>query len=105
MKSLEANKPEQIEAHLMKRLSAALVLLAWTSAGAFGAPLGTLRAVHNLTNAEAKGQLPVDFVGTVTYYDDRGIDLFVQDGDVAIYVLASPGAKLVPGDTIRVRGK
>jgi diguanylate cyclase (GGDEF)-like protein len=89
----------------MKRLSALLVLAAWATAWAFGAPLGTLRAVHSLSNSEAKRGLPVDFEGTVTYYDTAGTDLFVQDGEQAVYVFAPSGANLVPGDRVRVRGK
>ncbi len=89
----------------MRKVSAALVLLFWATAWAAAAPLATLRAVHSLSGAEAKRALPVDFEGTVTYYDATGRDLFVQDGDVAIYVFAQPGASFVPGDRVRVRGK
>ena len=90
----------------MNRVSAALIiLLCATIAGADPAPLRTLRAVHSLTNAEAKHALPVDFEATVTYYDNEGQDLFVQDGDLAVYIFTKPGAGLVPGDRIRVRGK
>ncbi len=90
----------------MNRLSAALmILLCTTTAAAASAPLKTLRAVHSLTNAEAKSALPVDFEGTVTYYDSAGKDLFVQDGDLAMYVFAEPGGSMVPGDRIRVQGK
>ena len=87
----------------MRKVSAALVLLVWATAWAATAPLPTLRAVHSLTNAEARRALPVDFEGTVTYYDAAGRDLFVQDGDLAVYVFAQPGASFVPGDRVRVR--
>ncbi len=89
----------------MKRFGLALVILSWASAWAIPPTLTTLRAVHSLTNAEARLRLPVDFEATVTYYDNNGRDLFVQDGDLAIYVFAEPGAQFVPGDRIRVRGK
>src|SRR5215469_11787565 len=90
----------------MNRVSAVLIiLLCATSEGAYAAPLRTLRAVHSLTNVEAKQALPVDFEATVTYYDSAGRDLFVQDGELAIYVFAQPGASLVPGDHVRVQGK
>jgi diguanylate cyclase (GGDEF)-like protein len=90
----------------MNRVSAALIILLCAgTAGAATAPLRTLRAVHSLTGAEAKQALPVDFEATVTYYDPAGKDLFVQDGDLAMYVFAAPGAAMVPGDRIRVRGK
>lgn len=88
----------------MKGFGAAIVVLLGTPAWPAHAPL-TLRAVHALSNAEAKHALPVDFDGTVTYYDKAGRDLFVQDGDLAVYVFAPSGANLVPGDRIRVQGK
>jgi diguanylate cyclase (GGDEF)-like protein len=89
----------------MKRFGLALVILSWASAWAMPPALRTLRAVHSLTNAEARLRLPVDFEATVTYYDNNGRDLFVQDGDLAIYVFAVPGAQFIPGDRIRIRGK
>jgi diguanylate cyclase (GGDEF)-like protein len=89
----------------MKRFGLALVILSWASAWAMPPTLTTLRDVHSLTNAEAKLRLPVDFDATVTYYDNQGRDLFVQDGDLAIYVFAQPGAQFLPGDRIRIRGK
>jgi diguanylate cyclase (GGDEF)-like protein len=89
----------------MKKLGLALVILSCASAWAAQPALTTLRAVHTLTGAEAKQQLPVDFEGTVTYYDDQGKDLFVQDGSIAMYVFAPSGAGFVPGDRVRVQGK
>ncbi len=89
----------------MRKVSAALVFLFWTTSWAYSAPLPTLRAVHSLSNDEAKRALPVDFEGTVTYYDPAGRDLFVQDGDLAMYVFTQSGAGFVPGDRVRVRGK
>ncbi|MGA2673963.1 MAG: GGDEF domain-containing protein [Terracidiphilus sp.] len=93
---------------MMKRLIAALVLLpGWTFAAwaAEPATLTSLRAIHALSNAEASHGIPVAFEATVTYYRDYDIDLFVQDGSVAIYVLYKPGAKLLPGDRVLVEGK
>jgi diguanylate cyclase (GGDEF)-like protein len=89
----------------MKRFGLALVILSWASAWAMPPALATLRAVHSLTDAEARLRLPVDFEATVTYYDNQGRDLFVQDGDLAIYVFAESGLQFVPGDRVRVRGK
>ena len=89
----------------MKRISVVLVFLLGTAAWAASAPLTSLRAVHALSSQEARRALPVDFEGTVTYYDPAGKDLFVQDGDVALSVFASSGAHLVPGDRVRIRGK
>lgn len=48
--------------------------------------------------------MPVLFEATVTYYNQNDIDMFVQDGDTAIYVQATRGADLVPGDRVLVEG-
>ncbi len=68
------------------------------------APLTGLRAIHALTNAEAAQGLPVAFEATVTYFRSYEKTMFVQDGDVAIYVQATTAAKLVPGDRIFIKG-
>ncbi len=94
-----------IDLDRMKRLVAALGIVCWASAYGAQPSLTTLRAVRSLSNAEAKQQIPVDFEGAVTYYDNQGTDLFVQDGEIAIYVFAKPGAHFVPGDRVRVEGK
>src|SRR5580658_11304432 len=67
---------------------AAAMAGAWMAPGwaAQSAPLSTLHAVHVLTKDEARGGLPVAFEATVTYYNPTDVDLFVQDGDEAIYV-------------------
>ncbi|MGA3264602.1 MAG: GGDEF domain-containing protein [Terracidiphilus sp.] len=91
----------------MKRLISAFVIIlgcasiAWAAAPA---PLTTLRAIHSLTNEQARQALPVAFEATVTYY--RGYDHFltVQDGGMAIFIKATTNARLVPGDRILVRG-
>ena len=82
---------------------AALLLLAtlgWTEP----APLTSLSAVHQLSNAEASQALPVAFEATVTNFRGYEKTLFVQDGDAAIFVLATTDLKLIPGDRILVRG-
>ena len=77
-----------------------------TAAAANGpAPLTTLHAVHSLTKAEARGGLPVAFEATVTYYNKTDVDLFVQEGDEAIYVETKPNEHWTPGDRVLVRGK
>src|ERR1039458_8351006 len=76
---------------LMKRLGPSLVLiLGWALAAQAAEPgaLTTLLAVHKLPKAEANRALPVSFEGTVTYYHPAFRYLFVQDGDVAIFVFA-----------------
>jgi diguanylate cyclase (GGDEF)-like protein len=66
--------------------------------------LTSLAAIHALTNEEANRVFPVAFEGTVTYYEKGNIDLFVQDGDTAIYVESVPGQSLALGDRVRVEG-
>ncbi len=92
----------------MMRLILAAVMIfqgataAWTEAPA---ALNSLHAVHSLTNSQASQALPVAFEATVTYYRSSDIDLFVQDGNAAIYVSFKPGAALLPGDRVLISGK
>jgi diguanylate cyclase (GGDEF)-like protein len=91
----------------MKRLiPAAAILLGWASfaQAAAPAPLTSLRQIHALTNQQAKDALPVVFEATVTYFRSYEKTMFVQDGDVAIYVQAATSAVLVPGDRILIKG-
>jgi diguanylate cyclase (GGDEF)-like protein len=91
----------------MKWLIPILTAVAGYAAGASAAPipLATLHAVHALTNQEASRALPVAFEATVTYYRDTDFDLFVQEGDEAVYVYYKQFAGLVPGDRVLVRGQ
>ena len=66
--------------------------------------LTSLSALHVLTNAGAARTLPATFEGTVTYYEKSNVDLFVQDGEVAIYVETQPGLDIVTGDRVLVQG-
>jgi diguanylate cyclase (GGDEF)-like protein len=67
-------------------------------------PLTSLSAVHAISNETAARSLPVKFEGTVTYYEKGNIDLFVQDGDAAIYVETSPDLQVRTGDRVLVEG-
>jgi diguanylate cyclase (GGDEF)-like protein len=90
----------------MKKWTIALLAIfsLGTCAGARAASTN-LRSLRLLTNDQAMKRLPVEFKATVTYYRDYDIDLFVQDGDSAIYVHYRAGARLVPGDRVLVRGR
>jgi diguanylate cyclase (GGDEF)-like protein len=68
------------------------------------APLNSVRTIRSLTSAEAAQGLPVAFEATVTFFRGERNNLFVQDGKDAIYVQATTGAKLVPGDRVLVKG-
>jgi diguanylate cyclase (GGDEF)-like protein len=92
----------------MKWLTPAFaIILGWATAvaAAAPAPLTTLRAVHALSNAEAKEGLPVAFEATVTYYQKYEDVLFVQDDGVGIYISREREFLLVPGDRVLIRGK
>jgi diguanylate cyclase (GGDEF)-like protein len=67
--------------------------------------LTSLNAIHSLTKADARAGLPVAFEAVVTYYNKSDVDLFVQEGDEAIYVETKPNKDLVTGDRVLVRGK
>ena len=90
----------------MSRLATFAILVACASCAlaATPAPLTSLRAVHALTNEQAKQALPVALQATVTYYRPSEKTLFVQDGDFAIYVQPTTTVKMAPGDRILIRG-
>jgi diguanylate cyclase (GGDEF)-like protein len=92
----------------MRRLIPAIaVILGWTIAAWAAAPgtLTTVQAIHALSNSKVgKGQ-PAEFEATVTYFRNYEKTLFVQDGDVALYVLGTTNLKLLPGDRILVKGR
>ncbi|UWZ83561.1 diguanylate cyclase domain-containing protein [Occallatibacter riparius] len=81
-----------------------LALSACLSASSSPAPLTSLSAIHQLTNQQATELLPVAFEATVTYYRRGNVDLFVQDGDVGIYVETSVNEDLTFGDRVQVTG-
>ncbi|MGD0631810.1 MAG: hypothetical protein ABR987_20960, partial [Terracidiphilus sp.] len=66
--------------------------------------LSTLQDIHNLTNAEASHASPVAFEATVGYSRGYEKQLFIQDGDAAIYVRTPTTTQFAPGDRILVRG-
>jgi diguanylate cyclase (GGDEF)-like protein len=105
---LQMLQPVQWGLNVMKRwLAPATLALAFAAAAwaAAPAPLTSLRAIHELTNTQASRSIPVVFEATVTYYAKGDVDLFVQDGDVAIYVEAPRTIDVNPGDRILVLGK
>jgi len=91
---------------MKKLLSAILVLFGMASTARSQAPLPltSLRALHDLTNAQASRALPVAFEATVTYYRGYERTLFVQDGGIAIYVHPSSDVRLIPGDRVLIKG-
>jgi diguanylate cyclase (GGDEF)-like protein len=68
-------------------------------------PLVTLRAIHDLSHAEAAKGARVAFEATVTYRRANETSLFVQDGDAGIYVWADAKIGLTPGDRVFIVGK
>jgi diguanylate cyclase (GGDEF)-like protein len=79
---------------------------AWitTADAAEPAPLTSLHAIHSLTKEQAQRGLPVAFEAIITYYNPSNVDLFVQEGDEAIYVETKPNEELAPGDRVLVKG-
>jgi diguanylate cyclase (GGDEF)-like protein len=91
----------------MKRLISIFVMILGCvsiTCAAAPAPLTTLRAIHSLTNEQARQTLPVAFEATVTYYRGYSHFLTIQDGDMAIFVRTTKIFKLLPGDQVLVRG-
>ena len=83
------------------------VMLAWSGRplAAQPAALTSLRAIRALNQADVRQGIPVAFEATVTYYNRSDVDLFVEDGNDAIYVETRPNEDLHPGDRVLVRGK
>jgi len=83
------------------------ILLGWATAAWADAPatLTSVRAVTQLTNAEASKGIPVVFQATVTYNRSYERILFMQDGGAGVYVGYPTPLKLIPGDRVEVRGK
>jgi len=88
-------------------ISVLAIFLGCAVAAGAAAPgaLTTLHAIHSLSNADAGKGLPVAFEATVTYYNKGDIDLFVQDGDEAVYVETRPNLDIELGDRVLIRGK
>jgi len=93
----------------MKRLISAVAILVGWATVVWGAEppetLTSIRAVHALSNAEVTQPQTAEFEATVTHFRGYEKTLFVQDGDAAIFVLATTNLKLLPGDRVRIRGK
>lgn len=75
--------------------------MAWAEKPAHLTPLSTIAAI---SNAEASKRQVYSFEATVTYYRSYASNLFVQDGNSAIFVHPSEKLKLYPGDRLRVVG-
>ena len=92
----------------MKRVVPLFAMLCLCVSGAWAdasATLTTLHAAAALNNDEASKHPPVAFEATVTYYHSHDGNLFVQDGDDAIFVFAPKALKLAPGDRILEIGR
>lgn len=68
------------------------------------ASLTSIHAISVLSNAEAAKGFPVDFEAIVTYFRGYRGDLFVQNGNIGIFVRTSTNPVLVPGDRVRIKG-
>jgi diguanylate cyclase (GGDEF)-like protein len=92
---------------MTKRLIPVIAILFGWAAAAWATTPGTLTTlgqIASLSNAEANQALPAAFEATVTYYPGNDNLLFMQEGDQAIFVLATTPVKLLPGDRVLVRG-
>ena len=83
-----------------------VVIFGWLSAAWAGtpSPVTSLRSISTISNAEASRHESVAFEATVVYFRWYENTMFVQDGDSAIFVLATTSARPSPGDRILVRG-
>jgi diguanylate cyclase (GGDEF)-like protein len=91
---------------MMRSISAFAIILAWAAAAwaAASATLTSLSQIHALSNGEGDRGYPVVFEATVTFFRGDESILFVQDGDVAIYIVATTKSGLLPGDRVLIMG-
>lgn len=88
----------------LRRLAVVFAILLGQFGAAQSRTIDSLKAMHGITNSEASDHLPVAFEATVTYYRAYERTMFVQDGDVAIYVQPFTDAKVVAGDRVLIQG-
>jgi diguanylate cyclase (GGDEF)-like protein len=90
---------------MKRRVIAVPLFLGLTlSAMSQGAPLTSLAAVHQLSNEQAAAHVTADFDATVTFYRPYESTMFVQDGDVAIFLEPTHPYPLALGDRIHIHG-
>jgi diguanylate cyclase (GGDEF)-like protein len=78
---------------------------AWVAGSATAFPTRTtLREVRALGNTAGTQPHPVEFEATVTYFRGYEKTLFVEDDNVALFVLATTKLGFVPGDRVLVKG-
>jgi diguanylate cyclase (GGDEF)-like protein len=82
------------------------VLLGWLPAvwAAAPTPLTSLHAIQSSAEVQSGKEMPAAFLATVLYFRSYERTLFVQDGDDAMFIMATTDAKLLPGDRIFIRG-
>lgn len=100
-------RPQAAKSAGMKKLFS-LVALAFGCAASVAAPIApltSLKAIHQLSNAEASQALPVAFEATVGYARTYESLLFVEDGEAGIFVRSTQGGQYFPGDRLLVTGK
>ena len=97
---------ERVFAMTKRLIPVIAIILGWTSTAWAASPaaLTTLGQIASLSNAQANQALPAAFEATVTYFPGHDNLLFMQEGDQAVFVLATTPIKLLPGDRVLVRG-
>ena len=85
-----------------------LFCLAFLSCVAEALPIESIAKIRALSPEEAKKESPVSVEGTVTYFDPKNRDLFIQDDTAGTYVAYYDRLKsapdLKPGDHVQVDG-
>jgi diguanylate cyclase (GGDEF)-like protein len=64
----------------------------------------SIQAIRSLSRSQVDEQRPVVIEATVTYSRPQVHNLFVQDGDLAIFIESATAQKLSPGDRVRIAG-
>jgi len=89
---------------LFSAMTLAMVVSPAAYAAKPAATLTSLREVHALTNEQASRALPASFEATVTFFRSYENTMFVQDGNIAVFVTTTYAPHVVLGDRVLVKG-
>jgi diguanylate cyclase (GGDEF)-like protein len=101
------NNTPEIGLRPMRRQITVLAIFLVCAATAWAAPLATLttlRQIDALSNGDGDKRYPVAVEATVTYSRAYENLLWVQDGEIAIFVGIQTNVKVLPGDRVLIRG-
>ena len=86
------------------RLGVVCMLAILTSPAENLSRISSVAGVRAISNPTAAQSIRVAVEGTVTYFEAGNVDLFLQDGNAAVYVEVPPNLSFETGDRVLVEG-